>query len=129
MVFYTPCGNRVKVWSVLNGDLIKIFTGLTFNNSDISSFLLDALKKRMLIGDMTGHIYIFNAENGARINALPRHTTDVILLKQIYENKLFISASSDNKIHVSSDKDFGDGELLRVISLKDENITVLASYS
>lgn len=51
---YTPSGNRVKVWSMLSGELIKIFTGLTNKYSDISAFSLDHLKKRMLIGDASG---------------------------------------------------------------------------
>jgi len=48
---YTPTGNRVKIWSTLTGEVLKVFTEITRKNSDITAFILDKLKKRVIVGD------------------------------------------------------------------------------
>lgn len=73
----------------------------------------------MLIGDTEGYISIFNAENGAKIKNLPHHNCDVVHIIECSEAKLFITACVNNLIHVTLDNDFGENELLRVISIKE----------
>ena len=63
---------------MLSGELIKTFKGLTYREAEISAFILDVFKKRMFIGDKSGHISSFNAENGAKIKNLPNHQAEVI---------------------------------------------------
>lgn len=128
LAFYTPCGNRMKIWSILSGEVIKVFLGLTTDNSDITSFILDKLKKRMLIGDSCGSIGIFNAENGAKIKSLPKHSQEVSHILECPEAKMIVTASLDNNIHLTLDNDFGENELLRVISIKEEQISRITFY-
>jgi hypothetical protein len=52
LCFYTPAGNKIKLWNALTGDVKKIFSDIT--NGEITCFSLDNLKKRMLIGDSLG---------------------------------------------------------------------------
>lgn len=86
----------MKIWSLLTGEILRIFMGLTHQGADISAFILDKLKKRMLIGDTEGYISILNAENGAKIKNLPRHSADVILIMECQEAGLFVTASINN---------------------------------
>jgi WD40 repeat protein len=128
LAFYTPCGNKMKIWSILSGEVVKVLLGITEDNSDITAFILDKLVKRMLIGDAKGCISIFNAENGAKIKSLPRHKAEVIHIMECPEAKMFVTASIDSNIHLTLDNDFGENELLRVISVKDERLTSISFY-
>ena len=73
----------------------------------------------MLIGDKSGHISSFNAENGAKIKNLPSHKAEVLHILECKESKIFVTASVDNIIHLTLDNEFGENELLRFISLKE----------
>ncbi|KRX04533.1 WD40-repeat-containing domain [Pseudocohnilembus persalinus] len=128
LLLYTPCGNIIKVWSLLTGQLTKLFTGLTNKQSKITAFILDKLKKRMLIGDYNGYISIFNAENGAKIKNLPKHQKTVFHILENQSAKIIVSASIDDQIYITLDNSFGENELLRVISLKDSHIKNITFY-
>lgn len=126
---------------MLSGEIIKIFVDLTYNNTEITAFLLDKLKKRMFLGDKSGHISSLNAENGkklynnkyinigAKIKNLPRHQADVMHIVECKESKMFVSASIDNVIHLVLDNEFGETQLLRQINIKDEIITQICYFS
>ena len=86
----------MKIWSLLSGEVIRVITGLTMDNSDITAFILDKLKKRMLIGDALGSISLFNAENGAKIKSLPKHGAEVVHILECPEAKIFVTAALDN---------------------------------
>jgi WD40 repeat protein len=82
----------------------------------------------MLIGDSKGYISILNAENGAKIKSLPKHETEVTHMLECPEAKMFVTASMDNTIHLTLDNDFGENELLRLISLKEDHISRIVFY-
>ena len=69
--FFTPAGNKIKVWSALNGDVEKIYMDVTPN--EISTFEFDFLQKRMIIGDTKGNITMHNTVNGAKMKSLAKH--------------------------------------------------------
>jgi len=75
---------------------MRIYEGLTNEYSEITAFILDSLKKRMIIGDSSGYVSIFNAENGAKVKSLPRHKADVIHILECKEIKMFVTSSIDN---------------------------------
>ena len=50
----------------------------------------------MVIGDSSGYISIFNAENGAKVKSLPRHKAEVTQILECSEIKIFVTASIDN---------------------------------
>lgn len=96
LVFVTPSGSKVKVWNALSGDVDKIYLEVTMG--EISAFCLDGLKRRMIIGDAKGNISIYNASNGARMKALPRHNGEVthLLAGKLYNTDVFVSVGMDN---------------------------------
>jgi hypothetical protein len=71
LCFFTPAGNKVKVWSALNGDIEKIYMEIT--SFEITAFDFDFLRKRMIIGDTKGNIALYNTANGAKMKSLTKH--------------------------------------------------------
>jgi len=103
LCFFTPTGNKIKVWSALNGDVEKIYMDITPN--EISAFDFDFLKKRMLIGDTKGNLALYNTANGAKMKSLTKHAGKIthILATQHPESKtdVFISYGLDNEVKIS----------------------------
>jgi len=73
--FFTPSGNKIKVWSALNGDVEKVYMDITA--FEISAFDFDSLRKRMVIGDTRGNVALYNTANGARMKVLTKHSGEV----------------------------------------------------
>jgi hypothetical protein len=70
--FFTPAGNKIKIWSALNGDVEKIYMDVSQN--EITTFDFDFLQKRMIIGDSKGNITMHNTVNGAKMKNLTKHS-------------------------------------------------------
>jgi hypothetical protein len=73
--FITAAGNRVKIWSALNGDIDKIYIDIT--SYEITALALDSLKKRMILGDCAGNLSVHNVLNGAKLKSLTKHNTEI----------------------------------------------------
>jgi len=71
----TPCGNKIKVWNALNGEILKIFSEIT--KGDITAFTLDDLKRRCFIGDSLGKVNVYNVLNGANIKPIASHKAEI----------------------------------------------------
>lgn len=74
--FVTAAGNKIKIWSALNGDIDKIYIDIT--PFEITALALDTLKKRMIVGDSNGNVSLHNVLNGARIKMLTKHNSEII---------------------------------------------------
>jgi len=118
----TPAGNKVKVWNALNGDIKKIFADIT--TAEITSFTLDHLKKRCLIGFSDGEAAVFNIINGAKVKTLPKHQGEVNFIFEAHNLALLITASSvDSTIRMSTDTEINETEQKRMITITDQIIT------
>lgn len=127
LCFFTPAGNKIKVWNALTGDIKRIYSDIS--TGEITAFELDNLKKRMIIGDSLGVVAIYNVVNGAKIKTLPKHAAEVTNIVYAIinaskiggmnkgsniqdlepaETRIFITAAMDNKIHMTKDNDFGE---------------------
>jgi hypothetical protein len=71
MCFLTASGNKIKVWSGLNGDVNKIFIDVAHN--DITAMALDTLERRIVVGDLMGNVSVHNVLNGAKMKQLLKH--------------------------------------------------------
>lgn len=78
MSFITASGNKIKIWSALNGDITKIF--IDISEHEITAMALDSLKKRMIIGDIEGNITVHNVLNGAKMKHLSKHNSEILSL-------------------------------------------------
>ena len=121
MAFYTPAGNKIKIWNALTGDVKKIYSDVTPN--EITAFSLDNLQKRILLGDSAGMIVLLNIINGAKIKVLPKHHAEVTSLMHVPDLTCFLSGAMDGKVNMTLDNEFGESELLRVFEIKDSIIT------
>ena len=118
----TPAGNKVKVWNALNGEIKKIFADIT--TAEITSFRLDHLKKRCLIGFSNGEAAVFNIINGAKVKTLPKHQGEVNFIFEAQNLTLLISASSvDSTIRMSTDTEINETEQKRMITIHDQIMT------
>lgn len=119
---FTPAGNKVKVWNMLNGDIKKIFADIT--TSEITVFAFDHLKKRCLIGFSDGESAVFNVMNGARVKTLTKHQGEVNFIMEARNLGLIITASSiDYTIRMNSDTEINEAEQIRSITLQDLILT------
>lgn len=71
MCFITASGNKIKVWSALNGDVNKIFIDVAHDH--ITAMALDTLEKRIILGDLLGNVSVHNVLNGAKMKQLLKH--------------------------------------------------------
>jgi hypothetical protein len=76
--FITASGNKLKVWSALNGDINKIF--IDISQHEITAMALDSLKKRVIIGDIEGNVTVHNVLNGAKMKHLAKHKSEILQL-------------------------------------------------
>lgn len=59
---YTPVGPKIKVWSILTGEVDRIFSG--FTTGDITAFCLNRKQTEAVVGDNTGLLKLVNLKNG-----------------------------------------------------------------
>jgi WD40 repeat protein len=123
MAFFTPAGNKIKIWNALTGDIKRIYSDITVG--EITAFALDNLAKRMIIGDSNGQTALFNVINGAKIKTLPKHTAEVTSICHAPDITAFFTGAMDNRVHMTLDNEFGESELLRRFILPDSVITII----
>jgi len=120
--FITASGNKVKVWSALNGDINKIF--IDVSEHEITAMALDTLKKRMIIGDIEGNLTVHNVLNGAKMKNLTKHNTEILSLHTTKNDvEMLISCSIDNEIRIFKESD-DNYELVRFIKFSRTDIQV-----
>ena len=77
----------------------------------------------MIIGDSNGLSALYNVINGAKIKALPKHSAEVTAIIHAPCITAFFTASTDTKIHMTLDNEFGESELLRKFHVPDAVIS------
>jgi len=122
--FFTPHGNKIKIWNGLTGDIKKIYSEIT--KAEITAFILDYYCKRMIIGDSSGETAVFNVINGAKIKNLPKHSAEVLKIMHVQDHEMFVTASMDNTIKISDDKKLNESEIIRTIHLPEVVVSYLS---
>ena len=132
MNFYLCTMKDVKIYSALDGRLIKILKNLCVragDNSKIKFFTFDDRYRKFYLGFSNGAIHQFNAGNGSLIKSIGEyeyetdgipetknnHSSDVSSLFYEPNYKLLISASHDSSINIYNEKNPEESELLRTI--------------
>jgi hypothetical protein len=97
MCLYTPVGAKIKVWSLLTGEVDKIFTDIT--KGEITAFCLNLKESDAFIGDSLGNIRLIDVKNGGFEKELPKHNGEVsfiLAVKAMKIDELIITAGTDN---------------------------------
>jgi WD40 repeat protein len=125
---YTPVGAKIKVWSLLTGEVDKVFSDIT--KSEITAFCLSRNESEAIVGDIMGNIRLINIKNGRFEKDLPKHNSEVsfiLAVKAMKIDELIITAGMDNEIRVLKENDAGRYDILRVIHIKkDASLSCLA---
>lgn len=125
--FYTPCGNKIKVWSALTGEIDYVFMDVT--EAEITTFCVDRKQKCMAIGDVLGNIVLVNITNGAKLRNLPGHAGEVtqILTTLQGEFNIFMTVGVDNVINIIRETPEGY-ELARSLNIRKDTSISCMSY-
>ena len=89
---------------------------------EISTFVFDFLKKRMVVGDTKGNITLHNTANGAKMKTLSKHAGEVthLIATQNTQTEIpidvFISCGLDNEIKVFKETE-ESYEIIRTIEI------------
>lgn len=67
-MFVTASGRDIKLWDEYSGEFVRVYKDVC--PADITSMCLDSLKKKIIVGDAEGNIYLLNLLNGARIKSV-----------------------------------------------------------
>lgn len=119
-------GNKIKVWSALNGDVERIYMDITPN--EISTFEFDFLKKRMIVGDTKGNITLHNTANGAKMKILSKHNgeiTHLIATQNDLHVDIFISCGLDNEIRIFKETEESYEIIRTIYIIKEASVTCL----
>ena len=126
LIFFTPMGNKIKLWSALNGDVERIYMDITPH--EISTFSFDFLKKRMIVGDTKGNITLHNTANGAKMKTLSKHSGEIThLLATQSENftDIFISCGLDNEIRIFKETEESYEIIRTIYIIREVSVTCL----
>lgn len=78
---FTPVGTKIKVWSLLTGEVDKVYNGVA--KADITAFCLTMKGQSAIVGDAGGQVQIVSLKNGGKERELPRHNGEVGFLLTI----------------------------------------------
>mmetsp|Transcript_25170 Transcript_25170/g.49539 ORF Transcript_25170/g.49539 Transcript_25170/m.49539 type:complete len:1279 (-) Transcript_25170:2-3838(-) len=107
--FVTVTRFDVKIWNGLTGGMDGIYKG--WSTSDITAVCLHGKDKKIVIGDHSGKIRMYNFATGTFIKHFQGHDDEISFLCYCPGEDKVISAAVDNIIRVHSDeKDRGNPE-------------------
>lgn len=114
---------KIKIWNPFTGKIRKVYEDPMGN--EITSFALDKNMKRVFLGDNMGYIKCFNMKNGKFLKNITGHETEINILIHSLKLSVLISCSVDNLIKIHKDQDIVDSQLLKEISLTNNQIKAL----
>lgn len=127
---YTPCGPKIKMWSMLTGEVDRVFTDLT--KGEVTAFCLNRKQTEAVVGDSTGTLKLINLKTGTFKKELPRHNGEisfVLAIQALKISELFVTAGMDNEIRLLKENDAGRYEILRSIHIRKEVAISSLAYS
>eukprot|EP00474_Spongospora_subterranea_P004589 CRZ05047.1 hypothetical protein [Spongospora subterranea] len=101
-VFITATSKTVRFWNALTGCLKEQYDNL-MDDYEISTICLDTTERKMIVGDCTGRIHIFNAISGGIMKKLDRHHGEILGLQYVVlpsKERLVISLGRDGRVKV-----------------------------
>ena len=97
----TAAFKTVRVWNATTGIVKKSFQDLAPGN--ITAMCMDSREQRLIIGDESGQIGVYNCMNGVLLKKLDAHEQDVCSLAYCPFSKCIVSASWGGRIRIHHD--------------------------
>lgn len=95
----TASERNVIVWDALVGS--RMFTHTNITTDEISSCCLDDRKRKIVIGEVTGHIGVYNASNGQLMKTVHKSEDAIVVSLEYFDDaKRFIAGYSNGMIGV-----------------------------
>ncbi|RYH05017.1 hypothetical protein EON65_45870, partial [archaeon] len=111
-VIITASERNVIVWDALIGS--KTFTHTDICNEEISACCLDDRKRKIIIGDVTGRIGVYNYSSGAFMKSVHHANPSVVIaLEYFNETKRFIAGYSNGLICLYDENVLEECHLIR----------------
>jgi len=114
---------KIKIWNPFTGKIRKVYEDPMGN--EITAFAMDKNMKRVFLGDNMGYIKCFNMKNGKFLKNITGHETEINILIHSLKLSVLISCSVDNLIKIHKDADIVDTQLLKEISMTNNQIKAL----
>ncbi|CEO97954.1 EF-hand domain-containing protein [Plasmodiophora brassicae] len=92
--FITATSRTVTFWNALNGCLKEQYDDL-MDGYEISAICIDDTQRKIIIGDVTGRIRVFNSMSGRVMKVLEGHSGEVIALQYVSSIKTVVSLGRD----------------------------------
>jgi WD40 repeat protein len=111
--FITVSERNVIVWDALIGS--KLVANENMHHQEITAACLDSRKRKMVVGDALGHIYVYNHLNGQRMKTSSgkRNKSAVISLVYLDDAVRFIAGYADGLIRVFDEDPLEDCPVVR----------------
>jgi len=109
----TASMRTVRLWDACTGLLKKSFGDMTKEN--ITAMCFDSREQRLIVGDESGGIGVYNSSNGALLKTLDAHEEDVSALAYCPYSKCILSASWGGRIRIHHDHEPQSTKILRQI--------------
>ena len=111
--FITVSERNVIVWDALIGS--KVVTNENMHENEITAACLDSRKRKMVVGDASGKIYVYNHLNGQQMKTSSgkRNTSAVISLIYLEEEVRFIAGYADGLIRIFDEDPMEDCPVVR----------------
>mmetsp|Transcript_32203 Transcript_32203/g.102435 ORF Transcript_32203/g.102435 Transcript_32203/m.102435 type:complete len:1151 (-) Transcript_32203:159-3611(-) len=114
------CSSRhIKIWCAQTGALLRVYRGLN-TVSELTSLCLDFRLRKIIVGDHSGTLTVYNYSNGAKMKEFcyeeakdAAHEAEVTSVKYCDRHQTVISGSWDGSVKVHDEMDRDGGILLR----------------
>lgn len=120
MLNFIGCGRKeVKIWNALTGEVHRVFRELC--SSEITAMCMDKTHRKLIVGEHSGNIRVFNFQTGVYMKSLQSHTDEVIELKYCDVTQTVMSMGRDNVLMVHDEKPIEEKKVLAVMSCPSED--------
>jgi len=121
----TASERNVIVWDALVGS--KTFAHTDICGSEISACCLDDRKRKILIGDVNGHIGVYNCSNGQLMKGSNHSNSSVVVSLQYYDNaKRFIAGFSNGQVGIFDENEMEECILIRSLESYGQHAELLS---
>jgi WD40 repeat protein len=102
--------------------ILYILSHTNICGSDISASCLDDRKRKIILGDVNGHIKVFNCSNGQYMKGCNYHTHAAVVSLQYYdEAKRFLAGFANGVVGIFDENEMEECILIRCLDAKSQH--------
>lgn len=94
----------LRFLDLATGKTKKIYSGFFVDEetskASIATFRLVQQNKKFILGDLQGHMALYDCSTGEEISQLKSHTSEITNIKIDYVNKIVVTTSADSSLYI-----------------------------